>query len=100
MVRVSPGALPDAGWILTLLKDEFPLLRKRDLKPETPLLSAGLLDSFAIVTLVAALDAAFAVDIDVEQVEIEEFETASSIAALCARAAGATRATGGGPRHG
>ena len=61
--------------------------------PDTPLLSAGLLDSFAIVTLVAALDAAFAVDIDVEQVEIEEFETARTIAALCARA---THAIGGG----
>jgi acyl carrier protein len=88
MVRVSPSSLPDAARILTLLKDEFPLLQKKDLMPGTPLLSAGLLDSFAIVTLVAALDAAFAVDIDVEQVEIEEFETASTIAALCARATG------------
>jgi acyl carrier protein len=86
VVRVNP----DAAGILALLKEELPLLSKKDLRPDTPLLSAGLLDSFAIVTIVAALDAVFAVDIDVEKVEIEEFETASTIAALC------TRATGGG----
>jgi acyl carrier protein len=96
---VTPSSVPDAGGILGLLKDEFPLLRKKDLRPDTPLLSAGLLDSFAIVTLVAALDAAFAVDIDVEQTELEAFETASTIAALCARASErATPPTTGGHR--
>ena len=78
---------PDVNAILTVLRSEFPLLRKKDLRAETPLLSAGLLDSFAIVTLVAALDTTFGVDVDVEKVEIEEFETAATIAALCARAA-------------
>jgi acyl carrier protein len=78
---------PTVERVIEILKGEFPLLRKMPLASDTPLLSAGLLDSFAIVTLLAALDGAFGIDVDVDQVEIEQFETPGSIAALCEKAA-------------
>lgn len=72
--------------VIAILKDEFPVLRKMPLAPDTPLLSAGLLDSFAIVTLLASLDSVLGIDIDVDTVEVEQFETAASITELCVRA--------------
>jgi acyl carrier protein len=74
--------------VIAILEAEFPPLRKIGLRPDTALLSAGRLDSFGIVTLVATLDAEFGIDVDVEQVEIESFETPASIAALCVAAQG------------
>ena len=80
-------ALPvDVEKVIGVLKQELPVLRKMTLGPDTPLLSTGLLDSFAIVTLLAALDTAFGIDVDVEKIEIEELETPGSIAALCVAA--------------
>jgi len=66
-----------------ILAEEFPLLRRMPLAADTPLLSAGLLDSFAIVTLVAVLEDAFGIDFDVENIPFEQFETPESIARLC-----------------
>jgi len=54
-----------------------------DLEPETSLLSAGLLDSFALVMLVAALEDELKVEIDVEEIPLEQFESPLMIAHLC-----------------
>ena len=48
--------------IVAILQREFPTLRKTALVADTPLLSAGLLDSFAVVTLIASLEEAFGID--------------------------------------
>ena len=69
--------------VIAILAQEFPQLRSLQLAADTPLLSAGLLDSFAIVTLVATLEGAFGIDFDVENIPFEQFETPESIASLC-----------------
>lgn len=71
--------------VIHILKTEFPLLAALDLRAETPLLSAGLLDSFALITLISELEKAFEVDIDVENLELDSFETPASITQLCSR---------------
>ena len=68
---------------INILKQEFPVLAGMELTPLTPLLSAGLLDSFAIVTTVAILEDELDIDIDVEKLEPEQFETATTIAGFC-----------------
>jgi D-alanine--poly(phosphoribitol) ligase subunit 2 len=69
--------------VIDILKSEFPALRSMDLEPDTRLLSTGLLDSFALVTLLAALESAFTINVDVDSIQIEEFETPSTIAGIC-----------------
>jgi acyl carrier protein len=75
-----PTVLTD---IITILQREFPTLRKTALTADTPLLSAGLLDSFAVVTLIASLEEAFGIDIDVEATGLEQFESPGTMATLC-----------------
>jgi acyl carrier protein len=58
------------------------------LSAETALVSAGWLDSFAVVSLIAALEEALGIDIDVTKLELADFETPASIARLCARIRG------------
>ena len=74
--------------VLDVLQSEFPMLAERGLAADTALLSSGLLDSFALVTLIAALEEAFEIDIDVEDIEFEQFETPACIAELCRAAFG------------
>ena len=74
--------------VLDLLNEHFPLLRSVPLTADTSLLGSGLLDSFAVVTLVALLEQAFHIDINVEGIELESFETPRAIAALCQEPAG------------
>jgi len=72
-----------AGKVIGILQAEFPLLASMELHPDTALLSAGLLDSFALVMLLATLEDTFGVEIDVETVPLEQFETPMTIAQLC-----------------
>jgi acyl carrier protein len=69
--------------VIDILRNEFPALGDAGLLPDSPLMSAGLLDSFALVTLLSALEGAFAIDIDVDSIQIEQFETPSTIAGVC-----------------
>jgi acyl carrier protein len=78
--------------VVGVLQKELPTFRSRALTATSPLLSTGLLDSFAIVTLLAALDAAFGIDVPVESVELEQFETPATIAQMCVAALGTRRA--------
>lgn len=69
--------------VCAVLGAQIPTLRGAPLAPDTPLVSSGLLDSFGVVTLVAALEEAFAFEIDVERLEVDQFETPATIADLC-----------------
>jgi len=69
--------------VIRTLVTEFPTLRQLDLKEDTPLYSAGLLDSFATVTLLASLEKEFDVDLNVEKLSLEQLETPRSLAELC-----------------
>ena len=71
--------------VIALLHREFPMLRRQALSAQTPLLSAGLLDSFAVVTLIATIEETFGVQIDVDATGLELFETPLSMATLIMR---------------
>jgi acyl carrier protein len=72
-----------AAKVIEILKAEFPLLASMELEADTALLSAGLLDSFALVMLLATLEEEFGLELDVESVPLEQFETPTTIARLC-----------------
>jgi acyl carrier protein len=81
--------------VIEVLQDELPVLRRQALDADTPLWSAGLLDSFALVALVGALERRFAVAIDVDSLALEQFESPRTIAALCAGSSTAKGRPGG-----
>ena len=81
MTHDEPIELVDR--VISTLKREFPLLGNLDLHADSPLLSAGLLDSFALVMLVATLEEELKIEIDVEEIPLEQFESPATIAQLC-----------------
>jgi acyl carrier protein len=86
--------------IMAILQREFPTLRKTALVADTPLLSAGLLDSFAVVTLIASLEEAFGIDIDVEATGLEQFESPQTMATLCMACMASSSSAAGGKSAG
>jgi len=62
---------------------------KRDLEvevaPDTDVIQQGLLDSLNFVDLMVRLEAVFEVQIDVEQVELDDFRSARSITEYLSR---------------
>ena len=71
------------GVVRDILRSDYPLLAEVPLDADSPLLSTGRLDSFALVTLIARLEEAFEIEIDVDELEIDHFETIDQIARLC-----------------
>ncbi|MBC7658069.1 MAG: hypothetical protein H7249_00015 [Chitinophagaceae bacterium] len=65
--------------IIGLLEEEFPTLSDMDLKADTALLSSGLLDSFAMVTVLSLVESAFGVSVDVNTLELSLFESPATI---------------------
>ena len=55
------------------------------LSDDTPLQSSGILDSLAVVGLIAFLEKEFQVELDVYDTAIERFDTLRDIAATVAR---------------
>lgn len=52
-----------------------------DIDPATPLLSAGYVDSFDVVALVAAIEQRYAVEIPSEDIDVDRFDTPADILA-------------------
>jgi len=52
---------------------------------ETPLFSNGVVDSFGILELIAFIERAFGVDVDLSAHALEEFDTTAKAAALVRR---------------
>jgi acyl carrier protein len=57
------------------LTQEFPL------EPDTPLLSSGLIDSFGVAGVIAALERRFRVRIDPSDIGVDNFDTPAQIRA-------------------
>ena len=69
--------------VIALLQRECVVLQGTPLAVETSLLASGLLDSFAVVTLIASLEAMFDIELDVETLDLDQLDTPGLIAALC-----------------
>lgn len=50
-----------------------------DINAETPLISAGIIDSFDVVALLAVIESRFGAEIYPESIDIETFDTPSQI---------------------
>jgi acyl carrier protein len=61
-------------------------IARNELRPDEPLISTGIIDSFGLLELIAWLEDTFAVTIDPGQHEMTEFETVNQIAELVDRA--------------
>jgi acyl carrier protein len=60
--------------------------------PEVDLVASGLLDSLALVTLLFELEQAFAIQLPLETLDVEDFRTLARIAGLVAASRGLGRA--------
>jgi acyl carrier protein len=60
--------------------------------PTTDLIETGLLDSLALVELIAAIEQEFQVDLALDTLEIDAFRSVESIAAFVERMPGSDRA--------
>ena len=56
----------------------------RVLKPEQPLLSSGLIDSFSLVDLALFVEATFNVHLDDSELNVDTFDTLADLATLIA----------------
>lgn len=68
--------------IIKILKNDFPVLLDVDLTPQTALLSSGLLDSFAMVTLLASLEQEYSIIVDANTLDVMLFETPESMSRI------------------
>jgi len=55
---------------------------------DTPLFSSGIVDSFGVLELIAFLEEAFAIDIDVNKYELRDFDTVRKVAGLVSQISG------------
>lgn len=67
------------------IRDEILLGTDAGLSPATPLLELGILDSFALLGLVAHLNRSFGIDLGPDEITGHDFKTIESISRLVAR---------------
>jgi acyl carrier protein len=75
----------EVALIINILKENIVELENMDIKPETLLISSGLIDSFDVIAVLSRFEEAFHITIPLESVSIEEFETVDSIFELVSR---------------
>jgi acyl carrier protein len=63
--------------LLQVLRDSLGL--DEEVRPDTPLISSGLVDSFGIIGLLGDLEAHYGVIIEPEEVDAESFDTPQQI---------------------
>ena len=71
--------------IVAILKELKPT---KDLTAVTDIIEGGYLDSFELMSLIATLGETFGVEIDVDEIVPENFNSADAIAAMVARLKG------------
>ncbi len=81
----APEASSLTPEIRRILRDELAVAVPAD---DVNLLDEGLLDSLGLVRLFARLEERFAVEIDLDAVELRDVETVQGLAALVARSRG------------
>jgi acyl carrier protein len=76
--------------VAQFIVDEFaPDIDARELDPDYDLLESGIVDSLGVLTVLAWVEDRFGVEIDVGEIDEDQFR---SVRAICARAGSAERA--------
>jgi len=77
--------------IRTFIETKFkPRSGGRQFDDDTPLFTSGIVDSFGVLELIAFLEDAFAIDIDVNRFEVRDFDTVRKVASLVSTISGAS----------
>ena len=65
--------------IISLLKDNVEAVKDIELQEEDLLIASGLVESFDLVNLLTVLESEFGIQLSLDMLEIENFETPLSI---------------------
>lgn len=68
--------------VIDILMKTVEELEGVNITDETLLISSGYIDSFDIITVIGVIEDDFQIDIDLEKVKLEEFNTIDSICEL------------------
>ncbi len=68
--------------VIQVLRDNIDELEDIELAPDTPLIEGGYIDSFDIINLISVLEREFSVDIPLEGLVLDDFETPERIDTL------------------
>jgi acyl carrier protein len=78
--------------IRTFIETKFkPRKSGRAFDDDTPLFSSGIVDSFGVLELIAFLEDAFSIDIDVNKYELRDFDTVRKVGGLVSQISGVPR---------
>lgn len=70
------------GKIIELLKENVEELEGVEITDDLQLISGGFMDSFDIVNLIEVFEQSFGVDIDLQNIELEQFDNILSICSM------------------
>ncbi len=68
--------------IIQLLKENIEELEDVELTPDTELIAGGYMESFEVIELITDLEKLFHIDISLDEIRLEEFNTPASIAGI------------------
>lgn len=71
-----------AAEVIGILKDRIDALEFVDLGPATRLISSGFAESYEIIDVISELERHFGISIQLADVDLEDFDTAESIAGI------------------
>lgn len=74
--------------IIEILKEHIDELKEVEVKADTALISSGYLESFDIISIVVSLEETFDVELPLEDMELEDFNTVGTIAEMIKRIKG------------
>ena len=70
--------------IIEILKENIEELEEVSLNGDTQLITSGYVDSFDIINVIGLLEQEFGTTIDLEDIELEQFDTVDSICSILA----------------
>lgn len=65
--------------IIRMFIENVPELENVDISADTLLISSGYVDSFNIIQMISLFEKEFSIEIDLENINYEDFETVNSI---------------------
>lgn len=68
--------------VIGILKDNIEELEGINVQNNTELITSGYVDSFDIINVISVLEEAFGINISLDDVDLEQFNTVESICAL------------------
>ena len=81
--------------IQQFITEQFPLARKRDVRPHDPLLEGGILDSMGVLEVVKFLEEEFDIAVDDDELSPENFHSIENLARFVSQKRDASSGGGG-----